>query len=156
MVKITGHLADCLTLSKARSLRLAREQEEKVKKDEPINVLGEALVPCSFDPVTGFFRDGACNTCQEDVGSHTVCAIMTAEFLAFSKYVGNDLSTPRPEYLFQGLKPGDHWCLCAGRFMQAADEGAAPRIKLAATHNRALEIVPLDVLMTHAVEDESQ
>ena len=113
------------------------------------------MVPCSFDPVTGFFRDGACNTCAEDDGNHTVCAIMTAEFLAFSKYLGNDLSTPRPEYLFQGLKPGDCWCLCAGRFLQAAGENAAPKIKLASTHRRALDVVPLETLMAHAVEDEA-
>lgn len=125
-----------------------------MEKDKPVNVLGEPLVPCSFDPITGFFRDGACNTCKEDEGSHTVCAIMTDEFLAFSKYLGNDLSTPRPEYLFQGLKAGDCWCLCAGRFLQAAEEGAAPKIKLAATHRKALEIVPLEVLMDYAVEDE--
>ena len=124
-----------------------------MKKDEPINVLGEPLEPCSTEPVTGFFRDGACNTCPEDAGSHTVCAVMTAEFLAYSKYVGNDLSTPRPEFMFPGLKPGDRWCLCAARFVQAADEGAAPRIRLAATHTRALDIVPLDVLMDHAFED---
>ena len=126
-----------------------------MKKDEPVNVLGEALSPCSFNPVTGYFRDGACNTCVEDEGSHTVCAVMTAEFLAYSKYVGNDLTTPRPEFLFAGLKPGDSWCLCAGRFLQAADEGAAPRIKLQSTHRKALEIVPLEVLMEHAYEDES-
>ena len=123
-----------------------------MKKDPAINVLGDEIEPCSTDPITGFFRDGACNTCQEDEGSHTVCAVMTAEFLAFSKYVGNDLSTPRPEYLFSGLKPGDSWCLCAGRFLQAADEGAAPRIKLASTHQRALDIVPLDVLKAHALD----
>jgi uncharacterized protein (DUF2237 family) len=125
-----------------------------VEKDKPVNVLGEPLAPCSVDPVTGFFRDGACNTCKEDEGSHTVCAIMTDEFLAFSKYLGNDLSTPRPEYLFQGLNAGDCWCLCAGRFLQAAEEGAAPKIKLASTHRKALEIVPLEVLMAYAVEDE--
>ena len=124
-----------------------------MKKDEPIHVLGETLEPCSTEPVTGFFRDGACNTCREDSGSHTVCAVMTAEFLAYSKYVGNDLSTPRPEFMFPGLKPGDRWCLCASRFLQAADEGAEPRINLAATHTRALDIVPLDVLMDHAAED---
>jgi len=122
------------------------------EKDDGVNVLGETLQPCSFDPVTGFFRDGACNTCEEDRGSHTVCAIMTQEFLAFSKYVGNDLSTPRPEFLFAGLKPGDSWCLCAGRFLQAAEEGAAPDVKLAATHKKALEIVPLEVLEAHAVD----
>ena len=110
-----------------------------MEKDAPINVLGEPLVPCSFDPVTGFFRDGACNTCAEDEGNHTVCAIMTAEFLAFSKYLGNDLSTPRPEYLFQGLKPGDCWCLCALRWKEAYEAGVAPPIKPEATHEKALE-----------------
>ena len=118
-----------------------------------INVLGEALAPCSVNPVTGFFRDGHCNTCAEDQGSHTVCAIMTAEFLAWSKYVGNDLSTPRPEFGFAGLKPGDHWCLCAGRFLQAVDEGCGPRINLDATHQSALEIVPLEVLVRHALPE---
>ena len=122
-------------------------------KDPSVNVLGETLEPCSTSPMTGFFRDGACNTCAEDQGSHTVCAILTAEFLAYSKYVGNDLTTPRPEFGFPGLKPGDRWCLCASRFLQAADEGAAPRIRLAATHRRALDIVPIDVLMDHACED---
>jgi uncharacterized protein (DUF2237 family) len=120
-----------------------------ISKDVPVNVLGEPLSPCSTDPMTGFFRDGSCNTCAEDSGSHTVCAVVTAEFLAYSKYVGNDLSTPRPEYAFPGLKPGDSWCLCAGRFLQAAEEGAAPKVNLAATHRRALEIVPLDVLIAH-------
>ena len=124
-----------------------------MEKDPAINVLGGKIEPCSMDPITGFFRDGACNTCQEDAGSHTVCAVMTAEFLAFSKYVGNDLSTPRPEFLFAGLKPGDQWCLCAGRFLQAADEGAGPKVNLAATHQRALDIVPLDVLQAHALVD---
>ena len=101
--------------------------------------------------MTGFFRDGACNTCAEDRGSHTVCAVMTKEFLAYSKYVGNDLSTP--QHGFPGLKPGDRWCLCASRFLQAADEGAGPRIVLASTHRAALDIVPLEVLMDHACED---
>ena len=122
-----------------------------MEKDPSINVLGTALQPCSVDPMTGFFRNGACDTCAADNGSHTVCAVMTAEFLAFSKYVGNDLSTPRPEYRFPGLKPGDQWCLCAGRFMQAADEGAAPKVHLEGTHKRALEIVPLDILEAHAI-----
>ena len=117
-----------------------------IRMDQPVNVLGEPLQPCSTEPLTGFFRDGHCNTCADDRGSHTVCAEMTAEFLAYSKYVGNDLSTPRPEFGFAGLKPGDHWCLCASRFLQAHDEGCAPRVRLEATHARALEIVPLDVL----------
>ena len=118
--------------------------------DPSVNVLGEALQSCSTAPMTGVFRDGACNTCVEDAGSHTVCALMTAEFLAFSKYVGNDLSTPRPEFGFAGLDPGDHWCLCAARFLQAHDEGCAPQVNLAATHQKALEIVPLEVLRAHA------
>ncbi|MEM6275521.1 MAG: DUF2237 domain-containing protein [Pseudomonadota bacterium] len=122
-----------------------------MEKDESLNVQDGPLSPCSLDPLTGFFRDGACNTCAADQGSHTVCAVMTEEFLAFSKYVGNDLSTPRPEYRFPGLKPGDQWCLCAGRFMQAHEEGCAPNVKLEATHKRALEVVPLEVLETYAI-----
>ena len=114
------------------------------------NVLGGPLQPCSFDPNTGFFRDGHCHTCAQDHGSHTVCAVMTAEFLALSKYLGNDLSTPRPEYGFAGLRPGDRWCLCASRFLQAHEEGAAPKVWLDATHLRTLDIVPLDVLQGHA------
>jgi uncharacterized protein (DUF2237 family) len=117
-----------------------------------INVLGETLAPCSADPVTGFFRDGHCNTCTEDHGSHTVCAVMTAEFLAFSKYLGNDLSTPVPDYNFPGLKPGDQWCLCAGRFMQAHIEDCAPKIRLSSTHQKALEIVPLEILQRYAID----
>ncbi len=120
------------------------------EKDQSLNVLGGDLTSCSTDPMTGFFRDGACNTCAEDQGSHTVCALMTAEFLAYSKYVGNDLSTPRPEFGFAGLKPGDQWCLCAARFLQAHDEGCAPKVQLEATHLRALDIVPLKVLKEHA------
>jgi len=123
-----------------------------IEKEPEINVLGESLVGCSSDPVTGFFRDGACNTCAEDTGSHTVCAEMTAEFLAFSKYVGNDLSTPRPEFRFPGLKPGDRWCLCASRFLQSYSEGCAPKVALASTHQRALDIVPLDILQSCATD----
>ncbi|MEM6307041.1 MAG: DUF2237 domain-containing protein [Pseudomonadota bacterium] len=117
-----------------------------MEMEPSFNVYGHPLVPCSADPITGFFRDTYCNTCAADHGNHTVCAVLTAEFLAFSKYVGNDLSTPRPEYGFAGLKPGDQWCLCAGRFLQAHDEGCAPQVNLNATHQRALDIVPLDVL----------
>lgn len=117
-----------------------------MEKDPSLNVLGGTLETCSMDPITGFFRNGACDTCAQDSGSHTVCAVMTAEFLAFSKYVGNDLSTPRPEFGFVGLNPGDSWCLCASRFLQAHDEGCAPRVNLAATHVRALEIVPGNIL----------
>lgn len=118
----------------------------KAEPDRSVNVLGGVLAPCSMDPVTGYFRDGHCNTCDTDFGSHTVCCIMTAEFLAYEKYVGNDLSTPRPEYGFAGLKPGDRWCVCASRFLQAAEEGCAPRVVLEATHGRALEIVPMALL----------
>jgi uncharacterized protein (DUF2237 family) len=117
-----------------------------------LNVLGGPLEACSTDPVTGFFRDGCCNTGPMDRGLHTVCATMTAEFLALSKYLGNDLSTPRPEYGFVGLKPGDQWCLCASRFLQAHQEGAAPRVRLAATHQATLEVVPLEVLQASALD----
>ncbi|MBK5925867.1 hypothetical protein CCR87_00590 [Rhodobaculum claviforme] len=123
-----------------------------MQMDASVNVLGGALEPCSSDPLTGFFRNGACDTCAEDRGSHTVCAVMTAEFLAFSKYVGNDLSTPRPEFGFAGLKPGDQWCLCAARFLQAHDEGVAPKVRLRATHARARAIVPLQILRDHALD----
>jgi len=120
-----------------------------MKPDESLNVLDGPLQVCGLDPVTGFFRDGHCNTCDADAGSHTVCAVMTAEFLAFSKYVGNDLSTPRPEFHFAGLTPGDSWCLCATRFLQAHEEGCAPMVNLAATHKRALDVVSLDVLQQY-------
>ena len=126
-----------------------------MEKDPSFNVLGCALASCSTDPLTGFFRNGSCDTCAADQGSHTVCAVMTAEFLAFSKYVGNDLSTPRPEFGFAGLKPGDSWCLCASRFLQAHEEGCAPQVSLLSTHVRALEIVPIDVLRRYAVEAET-
>lgn len=123
--------------------------------DAALNVLGGVLAPCSTDPLTGFYRDGCCNTGPEDSGRHTVCVIVTAEFLALSKYLGNDLSTPRPEYSFPGLKPGDRWCLCAARFLQAAQEFAAPQVVLEATHERTLDIVPLALLRAHAVQDQS-
>ncbi len=118
--------------------------------DASLNVHGAPLAPCSHDPLTGYFRNGACDTCDADTGSHTVCVVMTAEFLAYSKYFGNDLTTARPEFGFAGLKPGDHWCLCAARFMQAHDEGCAPHVNLAATHQRALNVVPLATLQAHA------
>ena len=117
-----------------------------------LNVLGGPLQPCSMDPLTGFYRDGCCNTGPEDRGSHTVCVVATAEFLALSKYLGNDLTTPRPEYHFAGLKPGDRWCLCAARFLQAAQEFAAPQVVLEATHAEATQIVPLALLRAHAVK----
>ena len=120
-------------------------------KDASENVLGEALQPCSSAPVTGFFRNGCCDTGPMDRGLHTVCATMTVEFLALSKYLGNDLSTPQPEYGFPGLKPGDQWCLCANRFLQAHQEGAAPKIRLAATHKATLAVLPLEILEQHAI-----
>ena len=104
----------------------------------PRNVLGERLEVCSISPMTGFFRDGCCDTGREDIGSHTVCAVMTAAFLEFSKSRGNDLSTPMPEFGFRGLKPGDRWCLCAPRWQEALEAGRAPRVVLRATHEGAL------------------
>lgn len=117
-----------------------------------LNVLGQRLQPCSTDPLTGFYRNGCCDTGPEDRGRHTVCVVVTAEFLALSKYLGNDFSTPRPEFRFPGLKPGDRWCLCAARFLQAAEEFAAPKVVLEATHASATEIVPLELLRAHAVD----
>lgn len=115
------------------------------------NVLGGPLQPCGLDPVTGFFRDGHCHTCEQDHGSHTVCAVMTAGFLAFSKSCGNDLTTPAPQFHFPGLTPGDRWCLCAGRWLEAAEAGMAPNVVLEATNAAALDIVPLELLQGHAV-----
>ncbi len=116
-----------------------------------LNVLGQELLPCSNAPLTGFFRNGCCETGPNDLGLHTVCAVMTAEFLAFSRRAGNDLSTPRPDLHFPGLKPGDRWCLCAPRWKEALDAGAAPGVVLEATHEETLAIVTLDVLKAHAV-----
>jgi uncharacterized protein (DUF2237 family) len=116
------------------------------------NVLGGALEPCGIDPVTGFFRDGSCATGPEDVGSHTVCAVMTEEFLAHQVAVGNDLVTPLPAYAFPGLKPGDRWCVVALRWLQAYQDGAAAPVVLASTNERALDLVPLELLREHAVD----
>ena len=118
------------------------------------NVLGGLLEPCGFDPVTGFFRDGCCNTVPEDFGSHTVCAVMTAAFLAFSKACGNDLSTAMPQYGFAGLKPGDRWCLCAPRWQQAFLAGMAPGVVLRATQAGALEHASLEDLKQFAIDIE--
>jgi len=117
-----------------------------------LNVLGGPLDTCSIRPMTGFFRNGCCDTGPEDLGSHTVCAVMTAEFLAFSKQAGNDLSTPRPEFGFDGLQPGDRWCLCAPRWQEALEAGAAPRVVLRATEQGALEHCSLADLKRHAVD----
>ena len=116
------------------------------------NVLGGTLDICSTRPMTGFFRNGCCDTSAEDLGSHTVCAVMTAEFLAFSKAAGNDLSTPRPEFGFAGLQPGDRWCLCAPRWQEALDAGAAPRVVLRATEEGALDHCALADLKRYAVD----
>src|SRR5476651_2765251 len=117
-----------------------------------LNVLGGPLRPCSTEPLTGFYRDGCCNTGREDLGLHTVCTVLTAGFLAFSKAQGNDLSTPMPEYGFAGLKPGDRWCLCAPRWKEAFDAGKAPRVVLGASHEGALEYCSLADLKTHAID----
>jgi uncharacterized protein (DUF2237 family) len=111
------------------------------------NVFGEPLVPCSFDPLTGYFRDGCCKTTLEDVGTHVVCAVITDEFLAFSKSRGNDLMTPKPEWGFVGLKAGDHWCLCALRWKEACSAGLAPAVVLESTSFHALDIIERDVLL---------
>lgn len=118
--------------------------------DESVNVLGEALETCSNTPLTGFFRDGCCNTCDQDAGCHTVCAVMTRAFLDFSRSRGNELTTPNPAFGFPGLKAGDRWCLCASRWLEAYRNGCAPRVVLAATHQRTLELVPLEALKSHA------
>ena len=116
------------------------------------NVLGGPLEQCGVDPVTGFYRDGHCATGPEDLGSHTVCAVVSTEFLAMQRELGNDLSTPRPEYGFPGLRPGDRWCVVAVRWLQAYQAGAAAGVVLAATNERALEIVPIEALRQHAVD----
>ncbi len=114
------------------------------------NVLGGDLVACSRAPLTGFYRDGCCETGPDDLGTHVVCAVMTADFLAFSRARGNDLSTPRPEYRFPGLRPGDRWCLCLSRWAEAYASGVAPDVVLEATHEKALAMVSLEALREHA------
>ena len=116
------------------------------------NVLGGELEPCGSDPLTGFYRDGCCTTGPEDVGSHTICAVVTAEFLEHQRSIGNDLITPAPAYRFPGLKPGDRWCVTAANWLRAHRAGAAALVVLKSTHERALDIVPLDALREHAVD----
>lgn len=116
------------------------------------NVLGGPLADCSRDPLTGWFRDGCCHTDENDRGSHTICARVTAEFLEFSRARGNDLVTAMPDYGFPGLKPGDQWCLCAARWREAWEAGVAPKVMLAATHEACLGIVPLEALLSHAID----
>lgn len=119
---------------------------------EQSNVLGGPLLACSYAPLTGFSRTGCCEAAAEDIGRHVICVKVTPEFLAFSKRRGNDLSTPRPEFRFAGLKPGDRWCLCAERWLEACEAGVAPTVVLAATHRSALEVVSLDMLRAHALD----
>ena len=121
-----------------------------MQKNVALNVLGQPLVPCSFEPLTGFFRDGCCKTNEEDIGSHLVCAIVTKDFLQFSLSKGNDLITPRPEYQFPGLVAGDQWCLCLNRWLEAVQAECAPRIKLESTNIKALELVSLDFLKQYS------
>ena len=119
---------------------------------DPVNVLDEPLQTCGEEPMTGFFRDGKCNTCDDDHGSHTVCIEANQEFLEYSRFKGNDLSTPAPEFGFSGVKPGDSWCLCASRWLEAYKDNMAPRVHLLRTHKRALEIVPFELLKEFAVD----
>ena len=120
--------------------------------DESLNVFGEELLSCSDDPVTGFFRDGKCNTCSEDTGSHTVCIEASKEFLEYSRFRGNDLSTPNSQFSFPGVQPGDRWCLCALRWLEAHENNMAPRVHLSRTHIKALDIVPMELLKPYAVD----
>lgn len=123
-----------------------------MEMDPSINVLGEALLPCSDDPMTGFFRDSKCNTSEQDVGSHTVCIEASREFLEYSRSKGNDLSTPMPDHGFAGVRPGNSWCLCAARWLEAYEAGKAPRVHLMRTHQRALEVIPIELLKRHALD----
>jgi hypothetical protein len=120
-----------------------------------VNVVGGQLLPCSSEPLTGFYRDGCCATGAEDEGSHTVCAVMTEEFLAFSRTAGNDLSTPRPEWGFPGLEPGNRWCVCASRWLEAHSAGCAPPVVLGATHVRALDVVPIEALISRTTTSDA-
>jgi uncharacterized protein len=125
-----------------------------MKTDESLNVYGKPLRTCCMSPVTGFFRNGCCDTSDQDVGVHTVCIIVTDSFLAFSKEAGNDLSTPIPEYGFSGLKKGDKWCLCAARWLEAYHAGVAPHVVISATHQKTLEIVDLELLESFAIDNK--
>jgi len=123
-----------------------------MKMDKSVNVFGEPLVTCGDNPNTGYYRDGKCNTCSEDVGSHTVCIEVNSEFLEYSRSRGNDLSTPMPEFDFPGLQPDDSWCLCAARWLEAQQQGMAPKVHLIRTHIKALEVVPMQLLKKYAVD----
>ncbi|MFT6029852.1 MAG: hypothetical protein ACI8O8_001592 [Oleiphilaceae bacterium] len=123
-----------------------------IKIDESVNVFGEKLIACGHDPITGFFRDGCCNTNDQDFGSHTICIEASDTFLEFSRFKGNDLSTAVPEFGFMGLKAGDRWCLCAGRWLEAHEQGMAPKVYLTRTHLKALDIVPMNILRQYAAD----
>ena len=138
---------DLPTTSHARSSETMTSQRR-----HPRNVLGGRLEPCGTEPLTGFYRDGCCSTGPEDLGSHTICAVVTAEFLEHQRSIGNDLSTPVPMYRFPGLVPGDRWCVTAANWLRAHEDGAAAFVVLASTHERALDIVPLEALREHAVD----
>ena len=126
-----------------------------MEREADVNVVGGALLPCGTEPLTGFYRDGCCATGPEDLGSHTVCAVVTEEFLKFSRTAGNDLSTPRPEWGFPGLRAGDRWCVCASRWLEAQRAGVAPPVVLGATHVRALEVIPIEMLTARATAPET-
>ncbi len=128
------------------------DRDDSKQSEAERSVLGGPLAPCSMRPLTGFYRDGCCSTGSEDRGSHTVCSQMTEAFLAYSQRVGNDLSTPRPEHGFPGLRPGDRWCVCASRWLDAYRAGMAPPVILAATNEAALRIVPREALLAHAID----
>lgn len=134
--------------------RVRRSRHCPVGRVPDINVVGGGLRKCSAEPTTGFYRDGCCATGPEDAGSHTVCSIVTGEFLRFSRLAGNDLSTPAPQLGFPGLAPGDRWCVCAPRWLEAERAGCAPGVVLAATHERALEVIPIEMLLANAVEPD--
>jgi uncharacterized protein (DUF2237 family) len=136
--------------------RASRRQDRRLRSDDvPMadrNVVGGALEPCGTEPLTGFYRDGCCSTGPEDVGLHSICAVVTAEFLAHQRSIGNDLSTPMPQFRFPGLTPGDRWCVTAANWLRAHSEGCAAPVVLASTHERTLDVVPLDVLEQYAVD----
>jgi uncharacterized protein (DUF2237 family) len=125
-----------------------------MSRDPDVNVVGGELLPCSNDPVTGFYRDGCCGTGPEDVGGHTVCVVTTPAFLEFSQMAGNDLVTPRPDWGFPGLEPGERWCICAARWLEAYRAGCAPPVVLGATHERVTDVVPIELLTSLAVAPE--
>lgn len=141
-----------MTSQRRSSLQTVPEEQELLDLTIERNVLGERLESCSEDPLTGFYRDGCCRTGPEDLGSHTICAVVTAEFLEYQRQIGNDLVTPVPEYRFPGLAPGDRWCVTAANWLRGHEAGAAAYVVLASTHERALEIVPLALLQQYAVD----